>query len=208
MQSNNNHKNEIPKLNLIHPSNVTPSILSQIIASAYHHDHHSTPTTIIKSLIMKSIEEGVLSEVVEINVIYKNKEQEEEEDLPKSFIAKFIRQSLPQPHMFQIEASFYKMQQQQSSSSTTTTTTTTLPPLPFHLAKMIYSSSHCIILEKIEHVQSFPLVHGCPTLSIRECMIRNLALMHARYWQTTAAATTTTTTADMQTFWKSLSSTP
>uniref|UniRef100_A0A7S1Z7D1 CHK kinase-like domain-containing protein n=1 Tax=Ditylum brightwellii TaxID=49249 RepID=A0A7S1Z7D1_9STRA len=110
--------------------------------------------------------------------------------------------------MFQIEASFYKMQQQQSSSSsTTTTTTTTLPPLPFHLAKMIYSSSHCIILEKIEHVQSFPLVHGCPTLSIRECMIRNLALMHARYWQTTAA-TTTTTTAYMQTFWKSLSSTP
>ncbi|OQR97036.1 hypothetical protein THRCLA_07108 [Thraustotheca clavata] len=115
----------------------------------------------IKSVKHESMDVGVLSNVIQINVVFNDQDEQ-------ILIAKFPRPEFPIMHtMFAVEAAFY-LQTDHSR-------------IPFMLPNLSSASSNAIVLEKVENVTMYKCIDGCPPERI-PTIIQKLALLHALHW--------------------------
>ena len=158
-------------LSLQSPSDLTPAIVSEMLQTCplYSECFRHNDGTAIESILVVDVEEGVLSHVVNVSIEYTSSTRVH--SLPLGLIMKFLRPESPQKRMFATEGSFYSPRNAALRSS-----------LPFGITAAIYTSPHCIALQRIDGAVTMKLVNGCKNKQSAENCVKLLATMHARCW--------------------------
>mmetsp|Transcript_26840 Transcript_26840/g.51122 ORF Transcript_26840/g.51122 Transcript_26840/m.51122 type:complete len:546 (+) Transcript_26840:138-1775(+) len=147
------------------PNDLSANFLSTVVKLAYRQN-----TMDITEVEIADAESGVLSRVVYVTATYSESSRALSLiELPEQFVAKFSIPEMPQTEMWAVEASFYRGRWAAS------------PAIPFLRPKVVFTSPHLIILERVRNVRPFKCIDGCPSMYILPTVMR-LARMHARCW--------------------------
>ncbi|RLN32020.1 hypothetical protein BBJ28_00017131 [Nothophytophthora sp. Chile5] len=125
---------------------------------------------------------GVISEVVIITVHFEPAANgncgNEEQELKKKFVGKFLRPEFPFESMFVVESKFYN---DFAAKTADAATKNPVVDFPFAIPTAIFTSNVLIVLECVDSVKTFTCIDGSPADQIGSLMAK-LAQMHARYW--------------------------
>ncbi|KAF1335373.1 Aminoglycoside phosphotransferase, partial [Globisporangium splendens] len=124
------------------------------------------------------MEIGVISEVVSLKVFlrYEEGSKEHATHVEKHLVAKFLRPEFPFESMFLVESKFYAEFANFSSMSSSKSA-----KLPFAVPTPVFTSSVLIVLERVDAVQTFTCIQGCPSDRI-SMLVKKLAQLHGRFW--------------------------
>lgn len=130
-----------------------------------------TPGRRVASFEWTPMEVGVISEVVAITVRLSDSGGANDGSETRHFVGKFLRPEFPFERMFAVESAFYERVLPASSK------------FPFATPEPVFLSKVLIVLERVERVETFACVDGCPADKVPR-MVHKLAQMHARFWDT------------------------
>lgn len=154
------------------PHQLTVAFLSEILRPQY-------PDWSVDDFDWKPMEVGVISEVVAIRVQLSERQSAgaERRQHTKHFVGKFLRDEFPFEKMFVVESTFYRRFTPSAMQSSR---------FPFATPAPVFLSNVLIVLERVESVDTFACVDGCPSNLIPR-MVQKLAQLHVRYWDTDLA---------------------
>uniref|UniRef100_K3W7A3 CHK kinase-like domain-containing protein n=1 Tax=Globisporangium ultimum (strain ATCC 200006 / CBS 805.95 / DAOM BR144) TaxID=431595 RepID=K3W7A3_GLOUD len=121
------------------------------------------------------MEVGVISEVVSLKVFLRYDEGTKGNATQgvRHLVAKFLRPEFPFESMFLVESKFYAEFADFSSSGSA--------KLPFAVPAPVFTSNVLIVLERVDAVQTFTCIQGCPSDRI-SVLVKKLAQLHGRFW--------------------------
>lgn len=159
------------------PQQLTAAFLTQALRPLL-------PGRSVASFEWAPMEVGVISEVVSISVALRvDSTSDSDSDQGGSteirrLVGKFLRPEFPFERMFAVEAAFYRRFLPAAAK------------FPFETPAAAFLSPTLILLERVERVETFACVAGCPAGRVQQ-LVHKLAQMHARFWDTDCSALAT-----------------
>lgn len=109
---------------------------------------------------------AILSRVYKVHVEFPH-------DNKKTYIAKFLKSTLPLEEMFVVEGTFYRQYAQELAR----------PIDGIFIPQALYCGKKCLVLEYIENTTSYTLLESCPNHQIAQVWTC-LAGIHGHFWNT------------------------